>query len=349
MSAPLEPRYTLKDVGDRAGVAISTASLVFSGKRPVAEPTRERVLKAAADLDYGGPNPLASSLRQGRSGIIGVFAEGRLMNSFSDPFAVSILDGLAQYLGQNSSGILLMPAQGADQAELVRRTAGVPLDAVVFPLGGHVSPALLDHLRQRRIPLVGTGYPEADDVLHLRMDERGAARAIAQHLFDLGHRDVALIQLPGAKANAEGDVINPEALDRTAGFLDVFPNALVTTANESSIEGGYEACEQLFSESNAFTAVAAQSDLMAVGAIRSIGAHGLSTPADISVAGFDGIDLPWLVGTLTTIDQSGQDKGRIIAEMVTSALTGGERSDRVHPFSLIRGTSTDAPPQPDHG
>ncbi|MBZ4498596.1 LacI family DNA-binding transcriptional regulator [Dermacoccus sp. Tok2021] len=51
MPAPLEPRYTLKDVADRAGVAISTASLVFSGKRPVAEPTRERVLKAAADLD----------------------------------------------------------------------------------------------------------------------------------------------------------------------------------------------------------------------------------------------------------------------------------------------------------
>jgi len=104
------PRYTLKDVADRAGVAISTASLVFSGKRHVAQATRERVLKAAADLDYGGPNPLASSLRQGRSGIVGVFAEGRLLNSFSDPFAVSVLDGLAQHLGQNSSGILLILA-----------------------------------------------------------------------------------------------------------------------------------------------------------------------------------------------------------------------------------------------
>ncbi|CAM3157217.1 MULTISPECIES: LacI family DNA-binding transcriptional regulator [Dermacoccus] len=216
MPAPLEPRHTLKDVADRAGVAISTASLEFSGKRPVAEPKRERVLKAASDLDYGGPNPLASSLRQGRSGIIGVFA-------------VSILDVLAQHLGQNSAGILLMPAQGAGQDALVRRTAGIPLVAVVFPLGGHVSSALLEHLRHRRIPLVGTGYPEADDVLHLRMDERGAARAIAQHLYDLGHRDVALIQLPGAEPNAQRDVMNPEALDRTAGFLEVFPEAVVTS------------------------------------------------------------------------------------------------------------------------
>ncbi|WP_322613257.1 LacI family DNA-binding transcriptional regulator [Dermacoccus abyssi] len=85
--------------------------------------------------------------------------------------------------------------------------------------------------------------------------------------------------------------MNPEALDRTAGFLEVFPDALVITAGESSIEGGYEASERLFSDSHSVTAIAAQSDLMAVGAIRSIGAHGLSTRADISVAGFDGIDL----------------------------------------------------------
>ena len=194
---------------------------------------------------------------------------------------------------------------------------------------------------------MGTGYPEADDVLHLRMDERGAARAIAQHLYDLGHRDVALIQLPGAGPNAQGDVMNPEALDRTAGFLEVFPEAVVITAGESSIEGGYEASERLFSDIHPFTAIAAQSDLMAVGAIRSIGAHGLSTPADISVAGFDGIDLPWLVGTLTTIDQRGQEKGRTIADMVTSALAG-TRENREHSFTLVQGTSTDAPPQHAH-
>lgn len=83
---------------------------------------------------------------------------------------------------------------------------------------------------------------------------------------------------------------------------------------------------------------------MPVGAIRSIGAHGLSTPADISVAGFDGIDLPWLVGTLTTIDQRGQEKGRTIADMVTSALAR-TRENREHSFTLVQGTSTD-PPRP---
>ena len=162
-----------------------------------ADATRERVLNAAEDLDYGGPDPLASSLRQGPSGIVGVFAEGPLLNSL----AVSVLDGLAQHLGQNSSGILLIPAQGSDGREVVRRISGIPLDAGVFPLGGHVSAAALDHLRHRRIPLVGTGHAAIDGVLQLTM-ERAALRTLATYLYDLGHRDVALIEGTSMAAQA---------------------------------------------------------------------------------------------------------------------------------------------------
>lgn len=341
-----DPRYTLKDVADRAGVAISTASLVFSGKRHVASATRERVLQAAQDLDYAGPNPLASSLRQGRSGIIGVFAEGRLLSSFNDPFAVSVLDGLAQHLGQNSSGILLIPAQGANEQEVVQRMSGIPLDAVTFPLGGPVSEAVLEHLRHRRIPLVATGLDDAEGIVHLHMDERAAMKAVATHLHALGHRDVALIELPSGTSRGEGDSVtveNPEARGRTAGFRDVFPDAAVVTAPANSIEGGFDACEALFETGRHFTAVAAQSDLLAVGAIRSVGAHGLQTPTDISVSGFDGIDLPWLVGTLTTIDQYGHEKGRALGSMVSDALDG-VNTDREHTWRLVEGTSTDRAP-----
>lgn len=344
----LEPRYTLKDVAERAGVAISTASLVFSGKRHVADATRAKVLKAAADLDYGGPDPLASSLRQGRSGIVGVYAEGRLFNSFSDPLALSVLDGLAQHLGEHSSGILLIPAQGADENEIVRRISGMPLDAVAFPLGGRVSPAVLDHLRHRRIPLVGTGYQDADGIVDLTMDEGGAMRLIAQHLAELGHRDVALIELPGSRPQPDAPtssstVQNPEADARTAGFLDAFPDALVVTADENSIEAGFRAAHDVLERRPDVGAIAAQSDLLAVGALRAAGEHGLTMPDDISVTGFDGIDLPWIIGTLTTIDQHGHEKGRTIGEMVQAALSG-DLTPRTHSFELVEGTSS-APPK----
>lgn len=339
-------RYTLKDVADRAGVAVSTASLVFSGKRRVAQPTREKVLQAAQELDYGGPNPLASSLRQGKSGIIGVFAEGRLLNSFRDPFAVTVLDGLAQHLGHLSSGILLIPAQGADEQEVVRRMSGIPLDAVTFPLGGHVSEQVLDHLRHRRIPLIGTGHPDVPDVIQLRMDERGAMREVAQHLHDLGHRKVGLVTLPLPAQRGEGDTSpaeNPEATERTQGFLEVFPDAVVVRAESSSIEGGFAVSDTLLDAHPDLTAIATQSDLLAVGAIQAIGQRGLSTPGDISVTGFDGIELPWLVGTLTTVDQFGHEKGRAMGAIVERALDG-DTADGHHAFQLVVGSSSGPPP-----
>lgn len=336
-----QPRATLKSVADRAGVAVSTASLVFSGKRHVSEATRQRVLDAAAELGFTGPDPLASSLRQGRSGIVGVYAGGRLLNSFRDPFAVTVLDGLAQKLAKQGLGLLLIPAQGDSQAQIVSHMASIPLDAVTFPLGGHASQEVLNHLRQRRIPLLGTGFPQAEGIQHLVMDEKAAMRTIGEHLRDLGHTKVAMLELP--RLGEQQKQPNPEAQARTAGFLEIFPDAHVVTLESSTISGGYDGAEQALNANPDITAIAAQSDLAAVGAIQAIGARGMSTPGDISVTGFDGIELPWLMGTLTTIDQFGDKKGAAIGDMVVDALSG-RATERVHNYSFIEGTSTAAPP-----
>ncbi|WP_171969970.1 hypothetical protein [Dermacoccus nishinomiyaensis] len=96
----------------------------------------------------------------------------------------------------------------------MRRMSGIPRDAVVFPLGGHVSAAVLDHLRHRRIPLALTGYPAIDGVLQLTM-ERAALRTLATYLYDLGHRDVALLEMPQGASRGEGDTTptaNPEGV-----------------------------------------------------------------------------------------------------------------------------------------
>ena len=100
-------RPTLRDVARLAGVSTSTASLVFSGKGPVAVSTAERVRAAAADLAYAGPDPLASSLRRGRVGTVAVVVEGPLRYAFHDPFALAVLDGLAEELDAAGRTMLL--------------------------------------------------------------------------------------------------------------------------------------------------------------------------------------------------------------------------------------------------
>src|SRR4029077_17684851 len=101
-------RATLSTVAARAGVSPSTASLAFAGSPKVAPATLARVLRAADELGYAGPDPVAASLRTGRSGVVGAVVGERLLYAFRDPVAVQLLDGLTEELGTLGVGLLLL-------------------------------------------------------------------------------------------------------------------------------------------------------------------------------------------------------------------------------------------------
>src|SRR5690606_15383908 len=85
---------TLTDVARAAGVSLSTASLAFSGAGPISDATRDKVLAAAAELGYHGPNPVAASLRRGRSGVVGIVMGAAVRRAFRDPVSIQFLDGI---------------------------------------------------------------------------------------------------------------------------------------------------------------------------------------------------------------------------------------------------------------
>src|SRR6476620_5218771 len=196
MVARGQARPTLRDVADRAGVSVSTASLVFSGKGPVAGATAEKVRAAAGELGFTGPNPLASSLRQGRAGAVGVLVEGRLQLAFRDPFAVAVLDGLAEELERVPTGMLLLAQPTDDGGSVVPQLAGLALDAVVFSLCGPGENPAVDHLGARGIPMFSTGVPGDRRVTQVRIDERASIAEASRHLRALGHRRVACVAMP---------------------------------------------------------------------------------------------------------------------------------------------------------
>jgi DNA-binding LacI/PurR family transcriptional regulator len=355
MTAPRQARATLREVADRAGVSTSTASLVFSGKGPVAADTAQRVRAAATDLGYAGPNPLASSLRAGRAGVVGVIVEGRLLHAFRDPFAVSVLDGLAQVLDAVPTGMLLI-AQPQDHPErILAQLGGYALDAVVFSLCGPMHNPVVDHLAARGIPMVGNGAPDDPRVAQIRLDERAASASAARLLHDLGHRRAAHIamQLRPDSATASftpaavEDAAYADARDRARGFLDVFgPGAGLVETAIPDVDEGRRAGRMLLDvpADRRPTAIVAQSDLLALGAIRAAEGLGLRVPEDVSVTGFDGIDLPWFAGTLTTVLQHGEEKGQRLGAMVRALLDGERPPDVVMPTELRVGTTTAPPP-----
>ncbi|HET9022513.1 MAG TPA: substrate-binding domain-containing protein [Ornithinibacter sp.] len=348
-------RPTLRDVARRAGVSTSTASLVFSGKGPVAAATADRVRSAAGDLAYAGPDPLASSLRQGRVGTVAVIVEGPLRQAFHDPFALAVLDGLAEELDAAGRTMLLVAQPSDDPDQAVAQLATQAVDAAVFPLCGHRDNPLVAHLLARGVALVASGAPLHPRVAHVLTDESAAMALVTRHVVGLGHTRVAHLSMPLSPGSAAGPVTSreleraayPDAAGRVTGFLSVAgAGAPVVQAGALTVEAGAEAARLLLDVAAAErpTAIVTQADLLAAGTIRTAEALGLRVPDDLTVTGFDGVDLPWLDHVLTTVEQPGRDKGRRLGRLVRRALEGQPVADEEFPVRLRVGTTSSPPP-----
>ena len=352
-------RPTLREVAALAGVSASTASLSFAGDARVAHDTRERVLEAAADLGYTGPDPLARSLRRGRSGVVGVIVGERLGYAFADPHALAVLDGLAEQVEALGGALLLL--SGAEDERRAVQVAQVPLDAAVYATCGGQADPTLDLLLRRRVPVVGIEGPHHPGVHLVDIDNRGASAVVARLVLSLGHRRVAVAALPWALDGRRGwlDAERRAAPGyddcrlRLQGVEEVLAPAAVWECAGNQREEGGRAGRELLADAGGRllpagqrpTAVLAQSDVLAVGVVQAARALGLRVPEDLSVTGFDGIDTPWLgEAVLTTVEQPATEKGRAAGRLVAALLRGESPDDVQLPVRVRRGTTTAAAP-----
>ncbi|MDQ4214726.1 LacI family DNA-binding transcriptional regulator [Microbacterium capsulatum] len=354
MSSDAEPagrhrRATISDVARAAGVSMSTASVVFSGKAPVAEATRERVLAAAGELGYTGPDPRAASLRRGRSGIVAVAFEEHLRTAFLDPVKTAMMDGLTDGLAELGSGVLLLrdePGLGPDAPTL----ATAPIDAaVLIGCSGRMRESL-DAVLARGLPVVVIEGDAGDEVPRIELDNGEAAAQLAHHVRALGHRRVAVVTLPFDAERERGDatperiaqIVLPVTRIRLQSTLEVFPDARVVSAGASLIDEGVIAGRTLFADPRSRpTAVIAQSDLLAAGVIRAAEEAGLRVPEDVSVAGFDGIAVDGIgEHVLTTAVQPAAEKGRAAGDAVARMLAGEQPASIRFTCTFREGTTT---------
>ncbi|WP_253259185.1 LacI family DNA-binding transcriptional regulator [Subtercola boreus] len=346
-----QARPTLADVAKRAGVSGSTASIAFSGVGSISEATRSRVLRAADELRYFGPDPRARSLRQGRSGIVGVVLEDRVLHSFRDPMTIAVLDGISQELDAEHGGMLLLTSTGVGESTI----QSAVFDAAVF-LG--CSPHLrrsIEVMRQRNIPMVAIEGQPFDGVLSVALDNREASARLAAHLHGLGHRAVATVTLPmdarrellELDASVVAGATTAVSIDRLAGAREVYPALGGFVAANSSSDEGYAAGLRVLGAgggSGRPTAIMAQSDLLAVGVIRAAESLGLRVPADLTVVGFDGARIEGLSDhDLTTMVQPATEKGRAAGRAVTELLAGEHPPDVAFTCDLHIGTTSGPP------
>lgn len=341
-------RPNLAAVAALAGVSASTASLAFSGAGPVSQATKAKVLAAAAQLNYAGPDPRGQSLRRGRSGIVGVVLEDSVSDAFRDPMNIATLDGISDAIGPSGSALLLL----TDNAEGPSSFRSVPIDAVVL-IGCSTRLADAVHVfTQRGVPIVGIETEPMPSVLTVDLDNRGGSRRLAEHLRDLGHSDVTMVTLP-IDAQHERGWLTAEwearsegytASQRILGVRDVYVTSVGYVTAASTVEEGRRAAIEILSTADRPTAIVAQSDLLAVGVIRGAHELGLRVPEDLSVVGFDGVRLDGIAPIdLTTMVQPAFEKGRAAGEGVIALLEGSVTASTVFDSTFHRGKTTAAP------
>jgi DNA-binding LacI/PurR family transcriptional regulator len=361
-SSQAEGNVTLMTVARAVGVSPTTVSNAYNRPQKLTPALRERILRAAHDLGYPGPNPVARSLRRGRAGSIGLLFGEALTYAFQDPGAVEFLRGLAEGTAKHNTVLQLIAALDVDEQEGASLLANAIIDGLVVWTLPERHP-LLSLARERNIPLVIHGSPRLDGVPFVGIDDRAAAQAAAEHLLKLGHRSLAVVSQPfGPSRRAQhrdpakiGRPVYRVTRERLAGCQAAANAATPQPARldiyevgVNSREEGNRAALALLQATPRPTAVLAMSDELAIGVLAAARELHLRVPHDLSVVGWD--DLPTARTSdppLTTVRQSLHDQGRACAWLLITATRGELPSnDLVHlaPWELITRASTGPPP-----
>jgi len=336
-----DERVTLQTLATRLGVSRSTVSNAFNRPDQLSEDLRTRILAAAAELGYAGPDPAARSLRGGRVGAIGL-VQDTLRYAVNDAANRLMLEGVAEVCEDEGLALVLIPARTpAEGRPDVLRTALV--DGVIFHC------ATTDRLRRRvvedrHLPVVLLdGSPEADD-LFVGIDDRGGARAAAAHLLALGHRRLAVVTMSSGEAGHE--VVD----QRLLGYRDAMADAGVDPDTATVVAGGGLELDEfnariraLLEQPDRPTGVLAMSDELGAGVVRAARALGWRVPTDVSVVGFDDSATAFAVDPpLTTVRQDFARKGRLAVRMALGDTSEGRQV--VLPVELVVRGSSGPPP-----
>jgi LacI family transcriptional regulator len=334
---------TIRDVGKLAGVSISTVSLALNGTGPVSAETYRKVWAAAQSVGYA-PNPLAQSLKSGRSRLIGM-----VMADISNPFFGRLLREVER-IALASNHLVIVTDSGGDAAReraildhlTNQRVAGVIMTTLLQG-AEHVR-----HLRSLSMPFVLIDQKvEGLEVDFVASDNVLASSILTEHLIRFGHRRIAQIAGRTGLWTAER---------RKQGFIDTMRAAGIEPDESLIVDGdcegevAYAQTMRLLTRSDRPTAIIAANNVMALGALQAINDLGFRCPEEISLTSID--DVPWgnvIQPRITMVVQPVDDMARVATEFLMERINARTAAipPREHIFipRLVVGQSCAQPPR----
>ncbi len=323
---------TLNDVARMAGVTAATVSNVLSGRVPVREETRERVLAAVEEVGYR-PNMVARSLARGKTYTIAL-----LLPSLANPFFSEVVEEIERVAGAHDYQILLALSHGDYRrgTRHLERLASRWVDG--FIIIGNAAPTsdavALAKMGKPVILSVWNAEVPVHEVPIVDIDFRSAGELATQHLLELGHQRIAtILEMPVQSTRLEG-------FRAVLGRAGIVVSEDYQRPGDSSFESGYREMSTLLALRTPPTAVFAGNDAMAIGAMRAIEDAGLRIPADVAVVGVDDImEAEHTRPALTTVHIPKRELARIAVDSVLAFIKEGAPSPMstlISPYLVIR-------------
>jgi LacI family transcriptional regulator len=334
MGGPPKRAATIHDVAEAAGSSISTVSRSFHMPELVRPQTRERVLEIAADLGYT-PNRAARGLITGRTGNIGL-----IVPDIANPFFPALVKAAqARARARDYSVFLADTEEDPDaEAQLIRAMAK-QVDGVIACSSRMKESRLREVAGLTSLVLVNRRSPGVPAVW---MDMAGGIEQAVDHLYALGHRDCVYLAGPRSSwSNRQ----RQKALGIATKRLGM--GSAVLGPFEPSYDGGLRAADQALAESP--TAILAFNDLMALGVLARLADRGVKVPRDVSVVGFDDIQMAVIASPpLTTVSAPTATVGRAAVDLLLgpgAGRAGDGRQAREIKTELRVRSSTGPPPE----
>ncbi len=316
---------TVRDISRESGFSVGTVSIVLNDaplSRYISDKTKAHIKEVAQRLGYS-PNQFARSLRGSRSHTIGV-----MVFDVTDPFCTLLLRGIETTLYKQS--YLSIFADAHNEPTRFERYLEMMLERrvealIVVANWLVVDINLLADLEKHRIPTVIVARElQPDTASSVIVDNEDGARKAMEHLYELGHREIAFIRGPKALGDSQWRWNGVRAFARAAK-LTVNPKLVAELPNVADPNHGFDMAQKLTADllqrNQKFTAIMAYDDITALGAIRALAKAGVRVPEQCSVIGFDDV-APAAFSTppLTTIRQPMEAMGSTAVDIVAEAI-----------------------------
>lgn len=337
---------SIKDIAEAAGTTHSTVSRALRDSPKISEETRERIQDLAQEMGYT-PNAVAQSLQTDRTNAIGL-----VVTSIADPFFADVVKGVEEVAQPAGFSVLLNsshndPDQEIQAIETFHRRRVDGLLVASSRVGSHY----VDRMSQIDVPvvLINSEGKENLGFLHsVTVDDQSGIRQAVRHLVDQGHRRIGYLgaqNRPLSNQRRKDGYVNAleeNGIHPQEEWIEIAP--IIETEPENDVKAAEALMPNLFEAG--VTALLCFNDMVAIGALKACRGQEIRVPEDISIVGFDGIDMAAHVAPpLTTIHQPRREMGNIAMQMLDNLIDGASVQNRVLAPRFVRRESTG--PSPD--